>query len=38
MTASQRIDLVMQDQNAYETEITVTDVPQGHFLAVLLTQ
>lgn len=34
MTVSQRINDVDPNQKAYDDEITVTDVPQGQFLAI----
>ena len=34
MTISQNISAIDPDQKSYEDEITITDIPQGHFPAV----
>ncbi|MFK7973169.1 MAG: hypothetical protein AB8F95_22560 [Bacteroidia bacterium] len=34
MTISQRIDAIPSGNNIFDTEITVTDVPSKHFLAI----
>ncbi|MEL6661015.1 MAG: hypothetical protein AAFP77_03650 [Bacteroidota bacterium] len=35
MTVSQQINSIDPDQNTYDDDITVTDVPKGQFLAVI---
>ena len=34
MTVSQQINTINPNENTYDDDITVTDVPQGYFLAV----